>query len=110
MTASSLSDAEYHQHAQAALAAIERQVDLWLDDDLIDIDSHRTGGLLELALPGGSKLIINTNRPCTSSGWRPRPAATTSACSPTAAGSTPATVRTSSCACPNKPPPKRVNR
>ena len=63
MTASSLSDAEYHQRAQAALAAIERQVDLWLDADLIDIDSHRTGGLLELALPGGSKLIINTQPP-----------------------------------------------
>ena len=63
MTASSFSDAEYLQRAHAALAAIEQQVDRWLDDDVIDIDSHRTGGLLELALPGGSKLIINTQPP-----------------------------------------------
>ena len=63
MTASSFSDAEYLQRAHAALAAIEQQVDRWLDEDVIDIDSHRTGGLLELALPGGSKLIINTQPP-----------------------------------------------
>jgi len=63
MTASSFSDAEYLQRAHAALAAIELQVDRWLDEDVIDIDSHRTGGLLELALPDGSKLIINAQPP-----------------------------------------------
>ncbi|WP_374567268.1 iron donor protein CyaY [Ideonella sp.] len=63
MTASAFSDAEYLQRASAALAAIEAQVDRWLDEDLIDIDSHRTGGLLELALPNGSKLIVNTQPP-----------------------------------------------
>lgn len=63
MSASPFSDADYHQRASAALAAIENQVDRWLDDDVIDIDSHRTGGLLELALPNGSKLIINTQPP-----------------------------------------------
>jgi CyaY protein len=63
MSASPFSDAEYHQRASAALAAVETQVDRWLDEDVIDIDSHRTGGLLELALPNGSKLIINTQPP-----------------------------------------------
>lgn len=63
MSVSPFSDAEYHQRASAALAAIETQVDRWLDDDVIDIDSHRTGGLLELALPDGSKLIVNTQPP-----------------------------------------------
>jgi CyaY protein len=63
MTASGFPDAEYLRRAHAVLAAIEQQVDRWLDEDLIDIDSHRTGGLLELALPGGSKLIINTQPP-----------------------------------------------
>ncbi len=63
MSASPFTDAEYHQRASAALAAIERQIDRWLDEDLIDIDSHRTGGLLELVLPNGSKLIINTQPP-----------------------------------------------
>ncbi|WP_374673428.1 iron donor protein CyaY [Ideonella sp.] len=63
MSASAFSDAEYHQRAAAALAAVERQVDRWLDEDVIDIDSHRTGGLLELSLPDGSKLIVNTQPP-----------------------------------------------
>ena len=59
----SLSDAEYHAKSHALLARIESQVDAWLDDDVVDIDSHRTGGLLELTLPGGSKIIINTQAP-----------------------------------------------
>ena len=63
MTASPFTDAEYQQRAAAALAQIELHVDRWLDDDVVDIDSHRTGGLLELALPNGSKLIVNTQPP-----------------------------------------------
>lgn len=54
---------EYQRLAQAALGAVEAQVDRWLDDDVIDIDSHRTGGLLELAFPDGSKIVINTQPP-----------------------------------------------
>jgi CyaY protein len=59
----SLSDAEYHAKAHALLARIEAQIDAWLDEDVVDIDSHRTGGLLELSLPGGSKIVINTQPP-----------------------------------------------
>lgn len=59
----SLSDADYHAKAQALLACIEAQIDAWLDDDVVDIDSHRTGGLLELSLPGGSKIVVNTQPP-----------------------------------------------
>lgn len=58
-----LSDAEYTRRAHAALAAIETTIDRWLDDDVIDIDTHRTGGLLELSFPGGSKIILNTQPP-----------------------------------------------
>ena len=58
-----LSDADYHAKAHALLASIEAQVDAWLDADVVDIDSHRTGGLLELSLPGGSKIVINTQPP-----------------------------------------------
>lgn len=61
--ATPLSDAEFHRLAQAVLAAVEATVDRWLDDDVIDIDSQRTGGLLELSLPGGSKIILNTQPP-----------------------------------------------
>jgi CyaY protein len=58
-----LSDAEYHDQARRVFAAVESTVDRWLQDDVIDIDTQRTGGLLELTLPGGSKLIINTQPP-----------------------------------------------
>ena len=58
-----LPDADYHAKAHALLARIEAQVDAWLDDDVVDIDSHRTGGLLELSMPGGSKIVINTQPP-----------------------------------------------
>lgn len=63
MTLPPLSDADYHRLSTEALAAIETQVDRWLDEDVIDIDSHRTGGLLELAFPNGSKIIVNTQPP-----------------------------------------------
>ncbi|MFG6432359.1 iron donor protein CyaY [Roseateles sp. LYH14W] len=59
----SLSDADYHAKSHALLARIEAQVDAWLDEDVVDIDSHRTGGLLELTLPGNSKIVINTQPP-----------------------------------------------
>jgi CyaY protein len=62
-TATPLSDAEFHRLSQAALSAIESTIDRWLDDDVVDIDGQRTGGLLELSLPGGSKIVLNTQPP-----------------------------------------------
>ena len=61
--APALSDSEFHRLAHAVLAQVEATVDRWLDDDVVDIDSQRTGGLLELSLPGGSKIILNTQPP-----------------------------------------------
>ncbi len=61
--ASGLTDSEYHQIASAALSRIEAAVDRWLQDDIIDVDTQRTGGLLELTFPNGSKLIVNTQPP-----------------------------------------------
>ena len=57
------SDAEYLQRAHATLALVEATVDRWLQDDIVDIDPQRTGGLLELSFPGGSKIVINTQPP-----------------------------------------------
>lgn len=59
----SLTDSEYQRLSHEALARIEATVDRWLQDDVIDIDIQRTGGLLELSLPGGSKLVVNTQPP-----------------------------------------------
>lgn len=58
-----MTDTEYQAQTQALLARIEAQADRWLQDDVIDIDTHRTGGLLELSFPDGSKIIINTQPP-----------------------------------------------
>lgn len=62
-TPSTLTDSEFHVRSHAVLAAIEAALDSWLQDDVIDIDSHRTGGLLELQLPDGSKIVVNTQPP-----------------------------------------------
>lgn len=58
-----LSDSDYQQRSAALLAGIEAQADRWLQDDVIDIDAARTGGLLELAFPNGSKIVVNTQPP-----------------------------------------------
>ena len=58
-----LSDAEFHAKANAVLSRIEAALDRWLQQDVIDIDSQRTGGLLELLFPGGSKIVVNTQPP-----------------------------------------------
>ncbi|MCE2915307.1 MAG: iron donor protein CyaY [Rubrivivax sp.] len=61
--ATPLSDQDYQRETHALLARIEAAADRWLQDDLIDIDTHRSGGLLELQFPNGSKLIVNTQPP-----------------------------------------------
>lgn len=58
-----MNDAEYHRLAYAVLARVEATLDGWLQSDVVDIDSLRTGGLLELTLPAGSKIVINTQPP-----------------------------------------------
>lgn len=58
-----LSDAQYHASTAAVLAGIEAAVDRLLQDDVIDIDASRTGGLLELSFPNGTKVVINTQPP-----------------------------------------------
>ena len=58
-----LTDLEFHQRTGRILSSIETTIDQWLQDDVIDIDGQRTGGLLELSFPGGSKIVINTQPP-----------------------------------------------
>jgi CyaY protein len=77
-----LSDTEYDRRAREVFAAVEATADRFLQDDVIDIDSSRTGGLLELAFPDGSKIVLNTQPPlhelwlaAQSGGFHFRPAA-----------------------------------
>jgi len=45
------------------LACIEVAVDSFLQNDVVDIDANRAGGLLELGFPNGSKIVLNTQPP-----------------------------------------------
>jgi CyaY protein len=58
-----LTDSEYRVLTDAVFAHIEAKVDRWLQDDVVDIDVHRTGGLLELVFPDDSKIVVNTQPP-----------------------------------------------
>lgn len=58
-----MTDSEFHDRADALLRRLETQVDAWLQDDVIDIDPQRSGGLLELSLPDRSKLVVNKQAP-----------------------------------------------
>ena len=62
-TATALSDADYHRLTAELLACVEATADRLLQDDVVDIDTQRTGGLLELTFPNGSKIVINTQPP-----------------------------------------------
>jgi iron-sulfur cluster assembly protein CyaY len=61
--ADTLSDAEYEARTRAVLAAVEATADRFLQEDVIDIDTSRTGGLLELVFPNGSRIVVNTQPP-----------------------------------------------
>jgi CyaY protein len=58
-----LTDSDYHAKTAAVLAHIESVVDRLLQDDVVDIDTSRTGGLLELGFPDGTKIVLNTQPP-----------------------------------------------
>lgn len=60
---SALSDSEYHRLVGAVLSSIEATVDRWLQDEVIDIDCQRTGGLLELGFPNRTTIVVNMQPP-----------------------------------------------
>ena len=62
-TRSRLTPSEYARLSAEMLAGVESTLDNWLQRDVIDIDSARTGGLLEMSFPNGSKIILNTQPP-----------------------------------------------
>jgi CyaY protein len=61
--ASTLSDSEYLARANEVLTSVEACTDRWLQDDVVDIDTHRTGGLLEMRFPNGSVIVLNMQPP-----------------------------------------------
>lgn len=63
LTPTPLDDRQYHALAHAVLATVEARADELLQRDGLDIDTSRTGGLLELTFPDRSKIVINTQPP-----------------------------------------------
>lgn len=58
-----MTDGEYLANTNAVLASVEAAVDAWLEGDVVDIDAHRTGGLLDMSFPNGSVIVLNTQPP-----------------------------------------------
>src|ERR1700712_5551387 len=63
MSTPTLQDTEYQAAAERLLAAIERQCDAWLQQDIVDIDTNRAGSLVELEFPDRSKIVVNKQPP-----------------------------------------------
>lgn len=58
-----MTDPEYMDRAESALAAIERACDRINDATEVDIDNQRVGGMITLSFPNGSQLIVNLQKP-----------------------------------------------
>jgi len=58
-----MTDSEYMDRAEAALAAIERGCDRINDTTDADIDNQRVGGMITISFRNGSQLIVNLQKP-----------------------------------------------
>ncbi len=58
-----MTDIEYLNHAEAALASLERNCDSLNDSTDADIDNQRTGGMVTMTFTNKSQIIINLQKP-----------------------------------------------
>lgn len=58
-----MTDSEYLDRAEAALAAIEQCCDRINDATDADIDNQRVGGMITMSFRNGSQLIVNLQKP-----------------------------------------------
>ncbi|MFM9922094.1 iron donor protein CyaY [Variovorax sp. H27-G14] len=58
-----MTDIEYMDHAEAALAAIEQGCDRINDASDVDLDNQRVGGMITISFVNGSQLIVNLQKP-----------------------------------------------
>jgi CyaY protein len=61
--ASPMAESEFHQRADAILAAIEAAMDDAVDKAGADIDAELNAGVLTLTFENGSKVIVNRQTP-----------------------------------------------
>lgn len=58
-----MTDSQYIDRAEAALAAIERGCDAINDATEADIDNQRVGGMVTMTFEDGSQIIVNLQKP-----------------------------------------------
>ena len=58
-----MTDLEFMDHAEQLLLAVERSCDRINDTSDADVDSQRSGGMVTLAFPNRSQIVINLQKP-----------------------------------------------
>jgi CyaY protein len=58
-----LTDTAFRTLTDALLSSLETTIDDWLQNDVVDIDAIRNGGVLDLTFPNGTHVIVNTQPP-----------------------------------------------
>ena len=58
-----MTDIDYLNHAEKALASIELGCDRINDASDVDIDNQRTGGMITLTFANRSQIIVNLQKP-----------------------------------------------
>lgn len=58
-----MTDLEFLDRAEAVLRAIEANCDRINENSDADIDNQRTGGMVTLAFPDGSQIVVNLQKP-----------------------------------------------
>ncbi len=58
-----MTDNEFMNHAETLLQRLEALCDQFNDQDDLDIDNQRVGGMVTLSFPNKSQLIVNLQKP-----------------------------------------------
>lgn len=58
-----MTDPEFMDRAERLLAAVESCCDRINDETAADIDNQRTGGMVTLAFPNRSQIVVNLQKP-----------------------------------------------
>lgn len=58
-----MTDPEFMDRAEQLLAAVEASCDRINDESDADLDNQRVGGMVTLAFPNGSQIVVNLQKP-----------------------------------------------
>jgi CyaY protein len=58
-----MTETEFLNHVNHALQRIELTVDYWAEQQEIDVESNRSGPVLEIEFGSGAKIVVNPQTP-----------------------------------------------